>query len=81
MIISGAGAAPSNFTIAVTVPAVAGSTDGPPRARAGGGAELAAARECKREKSCRDRGKPNERIHPLCLRGLSRLPIRRPSVR
>ena len=60
MIISGAGGWPSNFTIAVTVPAVAGSTDGPAGAAGGGAALPPHASEIARNTV--EATNPNERI-------------------
>ena len=53
VIISGAGTSPWNFTVAVTIPAVAGSTDGPAAGGGAAGVELPATGEREREKSYR----------------------------
>ena len=53
VIMSGAGTSPSNFTVAVMIPAVAESTDGPAAAGGAAGAGLPPQASANDEKSCR----------------------------
>ena len=61
-----AGTSPSNFTVAVTIPAVAESTDGP--AAGGGAAGVGLPPQASANASSpTDAASPKERMNPLCL--------------